>query len=265
ARATRSGQHLRLAFVGLSKFASGLRDSATEALSRSRGSVAESEARLFGVLARFTGWWRLSWARPRTMWGGTPILTLPLLAKCDRLLGLRSESLVFTTYHTTSAFDINLRSLSAAVYERFPRWIERFHRTVLQLALIRYDVFHTFCDRGLLPASLGLRIEPDEMTAIRRHGRRLYAYTYGADVRTRQATLALGRYNLCVDCPEPGRFCTCDDAQGARNIEAIQQHATAVVSMGDMLAYAREARDLHYWPIDTTKFDKVGADWPGDR
>ena len=35
------------------------------------------------------------------MWGVTPILTLPLLARCDRLLGLRSESLVFTTYYTT--------------------------------------------------------------------------------------------------------------------------------------------------------------------
>jgi len=265
ARATRSSEHLRLAFVRMSKFASGLRDSAIEALSRPRGSVAERDGGLLGFLARFAGWWRLSWSRPRTMWGVTPILTLPLLAKCDRLLGLRSESLVFTTYHTTSAFDINLRTLSAAVYGRYPRWVERFHRTVLQLGLIRYDVFHTFCDRGLLPASLGLRIEPDELRAIRGHGRRLYAYTYGADVRTRAATLALGRYNLCVECPEPGRFCTCDDAQGARNIETIQQHATAVVSMGDMLAYAPDARNLHYWPIDTAKFDNTSIDWPAGR
>jgi hypothetical protein len=110
-----------------------------------------------------------------------------------------------------------------------------------------------------------LQIEPAEMEAIRRHGRRLYAYTYGADVRTREATLTLGRYNLCVECPEPGRFCTCDDEKGARNIAAIRQHATALLSMGDMLTYARGARNMHYWPIDTAKFPKTAVDWTTGR
>src|SRR5262249_53518113 len=59
---------------------------------------------LLWCLARLAGSWRLGWSSPRTMWGVTPILTLPLLAKCDRLLGLRSESLVFTAYHTTNSF-----------------------------------------------------------------------------------------------------------------------------------------------------------------
>ena len=201
----------------------------------------------------------------RSLWAGTPILTLPLLAKCDRLLGIRSESLVFTVYHTTNSFDINLKAICDAVYRRFPRWAIRFHKAVFRLALIRYDVFHTFCDRGLLPATQGLRIEPAEMEEIRRHGRRLYAYTYGADVRTRQATLALGRSNLCAECPEPGRFCTCDDERGAANIEMIRQHATALVSMGDMLAYAPGAWNIHYWPIDAAKFQHAAVDWRADR
>jgi hypothetical protein len=221
--------------------------------------------RLLRWLARLGGSWRLSWSRPRTLWGVTPILTLPLLAKCDRLLGFRSESLVFTVYHTTDSFDINLKAICDAVYHRFPRWMDGFHKAVLHLALIRYDVFHTFCDRGLLPATQGLRIEVAELEAIRNHGRRLYAYTYGADVRTRQATLALGRYNLCAECPEPGRFCTCDDEQGARNIETIRRHATALVSMGDMLAYTPEAWNIHYWPIDTAKFQNVNVDWQPNR
>jgi len=216
-------------------------------------------------LARLAGSWRLSWSSPRTMWGVTPILTLPLLAKCDRLLGFRSDSVVFTVYHTTSSFDVNLKNVCDAVYRRFPGWAARFHKAVLHLALIRYDVFHTFCDRGLLPATQGLRIEPAEMASIRHHDRRLYAYTYGADVRTRQATLALGRYNLCAECPEPGRFCTCDDGRGTGNIEAIRQHATALVSMGDMLAYVPAARNMHYWPIDTSKLPEVGVDWSDDR
>ena len=250
-----------LAAANTAKFGRQASRHATEVLRR-RGSGERSHGeRLLRRLTQLTGSYRLSWSRPRTMWGVTPILTLPLLAKCDRLLGFRSESLVFTVYHTTSSFDINLKALSGFVYRNFPRWIGKFHRAILRLALIRYDVFHTFCDRGLLPASGGLQIEPAEMEAIGRHGRRLYAYTYGADVRTREATLALGRYNLCVECPEPGRFCTCDDEKGARNIDAIRQHATALVSMGDMLTYARDARNMHYWPIDTAKFPETGTDW----
>jgi len=251
---------------GALAFAATLPGHAAEGLRRSAAPLARRCCSgLFGWLTRSAGWWRLSYTRPRTVWGVTPILTLPLLAKCDRLLGFRSESLVFTVYHTTNSFDINLKALSGFVYRTFPRWIGKFHRAIPRLALIRYDVFHTFCDRGLLPASGGLQIEPAEMAAIRRHGRRLYAYTYGADVRTREATLALGRYNLCVECPEPGRFCTCDDEKGARNIAAIRQHATALVSMGDMLTYARDARNMHYWPIDTTKFPKTGTDWTTGR
>ena len=256
----------RLAAANTAKFGRQAPRQATEVLRRWRRSDERNHGeRLLRRLTQLTGWWRLSWSRPRTMWGVTPILTLPLLAKCDRLLGFRSESLVFTVYHTTSSFDINLKALSGFVYRKFPYWIGKFHRTILRLALIRYDVFHTFCDRGLLPASGGLQIEPAEMAAIRRHRRRLYAYTYGADVRTREATLALGRYNLCVECPEPGRFCTCDDEKGARNIAAIRQNATALVSMGDMLTYARDARNMHYWPIDTAKFPKTGTDWVTGR
>jgi hypothetical protein len=262
--ATARGRAGRAA-AAASQVATDTRARAADALQRCKPATREAGKRLFGLITRCAGAWRLSWSRPRTIWGVTPILTLPLLAKCDRMLGFRSESLVFDVYYTTNSFDINLKTLRDAVYRRLPRWIARFHKAVLHLALIRYDVFHTFCDRGLLPATGGLQIEPAEMESIRRHGRRLYAYTYGADVRTRQATLALGRYNLCAECPEPGRFCTCDDERGARNIQAVQRHATALVSMGDMLAYAPHALNIHYWPVDTAKFASTGVDWSSDR
>src|SRR5205823_7865070 len=156
------------------------------------------------LLTQLAAVWRSRFGRPRTMWGVTPILTLPLLAKCDRLLGFRSEALVFTTYHTTQSFDINLKNVCETVYTKYPRWTVRLHKIILRLALIRYDVFHMFCDRSLLLPTRRMEINTDEMKAIRNYGRRLYTYTYGADVRTRQATLALGRYNLCAECPEPG-------------------------------------------------------------
>jgi hypothetical protein len=210
-------------------------------------------------------WRRIRFGRPRTMWGVTPILTLPLLARCDRLLGLRSDSLVFTTYYVTSSFDVNLKGLWEKVYANYPRLSGPLHKVILRIALIRYDAFHLFCDRGLVPPTRRMEINEQEMSAIRRYGRRLYTYTYGADVRTRTATLELGRYNLCAECPEPMKFCICDEAEGRGNIARIQGSATAMMAMGDMLAYAPNARNFHYWPIDTKKLHYVGTDWSKER
>jgi hypothetical protein len=195
----------------------------------------------------------------------TPILTLPPLARCDRLLGLHSESLVFTAYYINSNFDINLKKLCNYVYVKRPGWAIPLHKIILRLALIRYDAFHLFCDRGLLPPTRRMEINETEMLAIRRYGRRLYTYTYGADVRTRGATLALGRYNICAECPEPMKFCMCSDEEGERNISTIRNSATTMIAMGDMLAYVPEARNLHYWPIDTKSLGYVGVNWNKDR
>jgi glycosyltransferase involved in cell wall biosynthesis len=247
-----------------------LKNFAGRSLSAILGTLARSLLRRTGgatlsALIRVFGWWRLHFGRPRTMWGVTPILTLPLLARCDRLLGFRSESLVFTTYYTSASFDINLKRISEAVYRKFPRWSNSFQSLLLRLALLRYDVFHLFCDRGLITPTRRLEINPHEMQTMRRHGRRLYTYAYGADVRTRAATLSLGRFNICAECPEPGRFCTCDDEEGAGNIARIREHATGMLAMGDMLSYVPGARDLDYWPIDLALFPDAVTDWCGDR
>ena len=235
--------------------------------------VAERPRRVvrrFGIatldgLAQAATWWRFRFGRPRTMWGVTPILTLPLLARCDRLLGLRSDSLVYTTYHVTSSFDINLKAFWERVSARHPRWVGPLHKMILRLALIRYDAFHLFADRGLMPPRTRTGIDEQEMKAIRQLGRRLYTYAYGADVRTRETTLALGRYNLCAECPEPMKYCICSEAEGAANVARICGLATAMVTMGDMQAYAPGARNFHYWPIDTDKLRYVGVDWSNDR
>jgi len=217
--------------------------------------------RCFGLVTRAASWRRLHLGRPRTMWGVTPILTLPLLARCDRLLGLRSDSLVFTTYYITNSFDINLKRLCERVYAKYPRLTTPLHHAILRWALIRYDVFHLFCDRSLLLPTRRMELNEQEMRAMRHHGRRLYTYTYGADVRTREATLALGRYNLCADCPEPGRFCMCDDTEGSANISRISTSATAMMAMGDMLSYVPGARNFHFWPLDVAAMRYVGTRW----
>src|SRR5262249_1416506 len=87
------------------------------------------------ALARFLTRIRLRRGRVRSLWGTTPILTLPLLARCDRLLGFRSHSLVFVTYYISRAFDFNLRfidriALSRYVRPRFPRAYSQLRRAV---------------------------------------------------------------------------------------------------------------------------------------
>ena len=44
----------------------------------------------------------------RSLWAGTPILTLPVKAKAERLLGVKADTLVFQTYYITSDFRFDL-------------------------------------------------------------------------------------------------------------------------------------------------------------
>lgn len=196
--------------------------------------------------------------RLRTLWGFTPILTLPLLARCDRLLGLHSNSMVFTTYYITRDFDINLHQPDrvAAKLSRV-LWSgshQLFRKAVLVFVLLRYDVIHTFCDRAILLAPDRFGINRRELRALRAAGKRVYTYAYGADVRARAPTLALGSPNICEECPEPGKFCICDAKDLASSMDRLEGYTTARIAMGDMIAYVSECRDVHYWPLDLQRF-----------
>ncbi|WP_456761956.1 glycosyltransferase [Bradyrhizobium sp. USDA 4011] len=203
---------------------------------------------------------RLRRGQPRSLWGVTPILTLELKARADRALGLRSTSLVYVTYVITSRFDLDLHRpyVLALRYGFGPA----FQRLVLAWALVRYDVFHFFADRGLLDSTERLQINSEELAALRRAGKRVYIYAYGADVRTRLATLALGKWNFCVDCKEPPKYCTCHDAEAQHYVSELSKSVTALVSLGDMLTYMPAARHINYWPLDLDRFSVVLPDTP---
>lgn len=205
-------------------------------------------------LARWLGERRLRAGRPRTLWGVTPILTLPLLARCDRLLGFRSNSLVFTTYYIARDFDIDL-SLPDRIAGRLERLSglpvhELFRKLVLALVMLRYDVIHSFYDRAILLRPERYGIQLTELAAMKAAGKRFYTYAYGADVRSREKTLALGRPNLCEECPEPGKYCICTAEEHAASMVRLDGHTTARLAMGDMTAYVPGCRDIHYWPLD---------------
>jgi glycosyltransferase involved in cell wall biosynthesis len=193
---------------------------------------------------------RLRRGTPRSVWGITPILTLPLKARCDRLLGIGSQSLVFHQYYISQTFDINLSRLIRRIHPRLHR---PFCRIVFAFALIRYDIFHYFADRGFLPSEHGFGIHRDELRALRAAGKRLYVHAYGADVRTRHKTLQNGRWNICMECPAPGVHCICDDGRGGAVMAATSAAATALIAMGDMSQYMPGSWRLDYWPVDTDR------------
>ena len=188
----------------------------------------------------------------RMLWGVTPILTLPLKLRCDKALGFQSESLVLTNYYITNDFTWNLK------WSRFlipnSKLQAAFFKLILCLILLRYDVLHYFADRGVLPPEEGLfGINADELRALRQAGKIVYVFTYGADVRTRRATLALGKWNFCRDCDDPGRYCICDDDKAVPIMARTSSLITAFVALGDMLEYVPAPCHFAYWPVDTEK------------
>jgi hypothetical protein len=209
---------------------------------------------------------RLARGTVRTLWASTPILTLPILAECDRLLGFRSSSLVFNTYYITRSFDINLFVFEAAMrLTRSGRALRNFRRVVLAWALLKFDVFNYFYDRGLMISDARFGIHPEELQLLFDSGKRLYTYAYGADVRSQEITLELGEPNVCRACPQPGRYCICKTEDLNASLKRLDGRVTARIAMGDMVSYVPGCRNLHYWPLDLKKFKTEPLAYrPGD-
>ena len=205
--------------------------------------------------------------RMRSLWGVTPLLTLSLKARCDRLLGIQADSIVYTTYHTSTDFSLNLSSPTHLITKHFPLLLSAWCKIVFAWTLLHYDTFHYYYDRGiLLPDS---PVEPDqrlmiginkaELDLLKKAGKKLYCFTYGADVRTRTNTLSLGEYNCCMDCPEPGKYCICSLEGSKNNIKKIKKYANAMLATTDNVNDVDGARIFHFWPIDTERVTYKGV------
>jgi glycosyltransferase involved in cell wall biosynthesis len=191
----------------------------------------------------------------RSLWGTTPIISICNTSKAESLLGVTSHTLVFTRYFVTGAFTYDF---SRFCRNRFMKAVVPF--LVLPWALLRYDVFHFFADRGILPSWRRYGLNVLELALLRLLGKKLFVYTYGGDVRTRHATQSLGPYNCCLHCPEVGRFCVCDDRRHARNMARLRKYATAVLALGDMAEYTPGSDNtLFFWPVDVASVPYVGA------
>jgi glycosyltransferase involved in cell wall biosynthesis len=184
--------------------------------------------------------------RRRSLWTGTPIITMAVNARAERTLGTRALSLVTSTYRLTSAFDVDLSGL------RGLRWIGRaVPFAVFAWAALWVDRIHFYCDRGLLPSQGAFDFNPLELQVYRLLGIDVFLWAYGADVRSRQKTMTFGEPNCCTDCTQVGVACICDDSVAARHMARLRRLSRAIFSMGDMIEYTPGSRnDLFYWPVD---------------
>ena len=90
--------------------------------------------------------------KPRVVWGPTPILTIAESSALLQRLGYPSTTVVFTTYHIRSEFDINMERAIANPAVNY--WLPNL---VFLWSLLRFDVFHFFYDGGFWS---GMKIVP---------------------------------------------------------------------------------------------------------
>lgn len=189
---------------------------------------------------------RVLFRRTRSLWSGSPILTMPIKCRAERLLGTDARSLVFATYYITDAFDYNLSRLSAV-----PVIGRLLPLAVFIWACVMMDRLHFYCNHGILPSRKRLTFDFRELRVYRLLGIEVFCWTYGSDVRSQAVTRALGSPNACTDCDAPGRYCICDEKAAADNVRQLSSLARAVFSMGDMKEYTPgSGNDLFFWPVD---------------
>lgn len=210
---------------------------------------------LLATSRKLTSYRKLT-GRISSLWGVTPIAGLNFGRSADRFLNVRSESITFNSYYITSEFDYNLSKLQDYIIQNHNELFYTFRRYVFAWALLRYDIFHFYNDRGILEPAGGygsdrFGISILEMKTIRRAGKALFTYAYGADHRMRNKTLATDPLNFCMECPEPGKFCLCDDEGGMEMLETIRDNATRMIGCGLSLDLLPDARALNYLVVDT--------------
>ena len=198
---------------------------------------------------------RLNQGRVRSLWGVTPIINLIQAVKAERSIGHEAESLVFVTYHTTAAFDINLNTHANAVEAKDPSASMAFYWLVLVWVLIAYDAVFFFNDRGVLPAvestgNLAMGIRREELSLLRRAKKLIYTVPYGADYRTREPTLKRSRFNFCMDCPAIGKYCFCNSDVWGIVFYTTKAFATSMLSSGLAIDQLPGSRRLEHVVID---------------
>jgi len=211
---------------------------------------------IFLPLSRIVRYWRRrKGMKFRILWGPTPILTISTNSKAERLFGYDSKTLVYSTYYMTDNFDYNLeRFFVVPIFRVWMPWL------VFLWAVIKYDVFHFFFDRGFLPNKAPRGINRFELPLLKLAGKIVIVSAYGGDVRYETKCRSGGKYHCCTDCNQRLKACICSEKLAFSNVKYVNRYADLTLSMGDMKAYTPGSRnDVFYWAIDLAGVDYVGV------
>lgn len=194
-----------------------------------------------------------------SVWCGQPIIAMAASCRAERLLGVRSVSVVTHTYFVTQAFDYDVSKISQnRLFRYLSSWL------LLIWILLFAKRVHTYCDGGILASTRPFEFNPRELFLYRLANLQHVAWTYGADVRTQVLTKRLGEPNCCTECDAPEKHCICSSERADENIARIKKSAIMMASMGDMNEYLPLARhDLHFWPLDLNSliYDEAVVDF----
>ena len=106
--------------------------------------------------------WKALRGRRRSLWTGTPIITMAANARAERQLGVEALSLVTHTYYITRAFDVDLSRARA-----LPLLGYLVPFAVFVWACLWFDRLHFYCDRGLLPSGKPFQVHFGELWIYR--------------------------------------------------------------------------------------------------
>lgn len=205
----------------------------------------------------------VSHKRINSLWTGTPIINMAINAKAERLLGVNSKSLVYGTFYITNKFDYDLGKWRSRVILR-----DLIPFFVFLWACIFVDRLHFYCDKGLLPSLNVFGVNRQEFVIYKIFGIDVFFWTYGADVRTKETTWALGEPNCCTYCDKENLACICDDRRRQVEVEFLHRYSRAIFSMGDMTEYTPGSiDDLYFWPVDIygEESEKYNPEYPSPK
>ena len=183
---------------------------------------------------------------------------MSLNAQAECLLEVDARSLVYSSYYITDAFDYDLSKWVQKA------WLKPFIPFVIFIWVwLNFDRVHFYCDRGIIPSPVPFSLNRLELILYKLMGLQVFFWTYGADVRTRNCTYALGNPNCCTECESVGKACICDNKKWSKNRSIINKYSTGFFSMGDMIEYTPGSRnDLFFWPVDLNKQAKYEPSYP---
>lgn len=184
--------------------------------------------------------------KPRILRAPVPLISIHYAARAERLHGYASDTLVYRTYriHASDLFDHDLS-----------RWIavplvgQLVPYAAFLWAVARYDVFVFFFDGGLLGETPSWRLE---LPLLRRAGKKVVAYPYGADVRLPSRVRAIEGWHAYSEIP-PGQEDR-SEADVAARLAVFGEWADVILGCADHVEDLPRLDGLFHLPIDQAEW-----------